>query len=107
MIHVPSDATDEDLDRYQAELQASLDRVREFAEANVSKVGTAEFPYYRRQQTAEHNRVTIRRTTIGLVIPKPVQYFSRGSPVRHSHSRAMMHARSSRSALKNVGLRSR
>ena len=55
MIHIPSDATDEDLDRYQAELQASLDRVREFAEANVGKAGTAEFPYYRRRQTAEHN----------------------------------------------------
>jgi hypothetical protein len=26
-------------------LQAALDRVREFAEANIGKVGTAEFPY--------------------------------------------------------------
>ena len=26
-------------------LQAALDRVCEFAEANVSKVGTSEFPY--------------------------------------------------------------
>src|ERR1700751_6420425 len=49
MIQVPANATDEDLDRYQAELQASLDRVREFAEANVSKVGTPEFPYYQRK----------------------------------------------------------
>ena len=49
MIHVPADATDEDIDRYTDELQASLDRVREFAEANVSKVGTVEFPYYHRR----------------------------------------------------------
>lgn len=48
-IHVPADATDEDMERYTAELQASLDRVREFAEANVSRAGTAEFPYYQRK----------------------------------------------------------
>jgi len=45
LIVVPRDATDEDLDRYQNELQDSLDRVREFAEANIHKVGSAEFPY--------------------------------------------------------------
>jgi lysophospholipid acyltransferase (LPLAT)-like uncharacterized protein len=43
LIPVPPDATDEDIERYTAELQAALDRVCEFAEANVSKVGTAEF----------------------------------------------------------------
>jgi len=48
MIPVPADATDEDVERYTAELQASLDRVCEFAEANVGKVGTAEFPYLER-----------------------------------------------------------
>ena len=47
MIQVPADATDEDLARYNDELQAALDRVCEFAEANVSKVGTSEFPYYK------------------------------------------------------------
>jgi hypothetical protein len=47
LIAVPSNATDEDLLRYQQELQDSLDRVREFAEANVHKVGTAEFPYHK------------------------------------------------------------
>jgi lysophospholipid acyltransferase (LPLAT)-like uncharacterized protein len=52
LIHVPADATDEDIDRYTAQLQASLDRVREFAEANVGKVGTPEFPYYRRGRLA-------------------------------------------------------
>jgi len=45
LIPVPSNAADTDLERYQQELQDSLDRVCEFAEANVSKVGTAEFPY--------------------------------------------------------------
>jgi lysophospholipid acyltransferase (LPLAT)-like uncharacterized protein len=44
LIPIPANATDEDLERYTAELQASLDRVCEFAEANVSKVGTSEFP---------------------------------------------------------------
>lgn len=45
LIVVPPDAGDEDLERYQQELQDSLDRVREFAEANIDKVGSAEFPY--------------------------------------------------------------
>jgi len=49
LIHVPSDAGDEDIERYTAELQASLDRVCEFSEAHVSKVGTGEFPYYKRR----------------------------------------------------------
>jgi lysophospholipid acyltransferase (LPLAT)-like uncharacterized protein len=49
LIQVPADATDEDIDRYTAQLQESLDRVCEFAECNVSKVGTAEFPYYERK----------------------------------------------------------
>jgi lysophospholipid acyltransferase (LPLAT)-like uncharacterized protein len=44
LIPVPTEASDEDLERYSADLQAALDRVYEFAEANVSKVGTAEFP---------------------------------------------------------------
>jgi lysophospholipid acyltransferase (LPLAT)-like uncharacterized protein len=46
LIPVPADATEQDIERYQQELQDSLDRVREFADAKVSKVGTAEFPYY-------------------------------------------------------------
>ncbi len=46
LIPVPADATDADLERYTTELQASLDRVREFAEKNVGKVGAPEFPYY-------------------------------------------------------------
>jgi len=46
LIPVPNEASDEDLERYQQVLQNSLDRVREFAEANVHRVGAAEFPYY-------------------------------------------------------------
>jgi lysophospholipid acyltransferase (LPLAT)-like uncharacterized protein len=49
-IPVSPDATDEDLERYQADLQVALDRVREFAEANVEKAGSPEFPYYKRQE---------------------------------------------------------
>ena len=48
LIRVPEDAVDEDIERYNGELQASLDRACEFAEANVARVGTAEFPYYER-----------------------------------------------------------
>jgi lysophospholipid acyltransferase (LPLAT)-like uncharacterized protein len=50
LIPVPRNATDEDLERYTAELQESLDRVCEFAEGNVSRAGTADFPYYRRSR---------------------------------------------------------
>ncbi|MFZ0732239.1 MAG: lysophospholipid acyltransferase family protein [Candidatus Sulfotelmatobacter sp.] len=48
LIPVPGDTRDEDLERYTVELQAALDRVCAFAEANVSKAGTKEFPYYKR-----------------------------------------------------------
>jgi lysophospholipid acyltransferase (LPLAT)-like uncharacterized protein len=48
LIPVPADASDEDLGRYTNELQATLDRVYEFSEKNVSAVGSAEFPYYQR-----------------------------------------------------------
>ena len=47
LIHIPSDASDADLERYTAELQTTLDRICEFSEANVGKVGTSEFPYYK------------------------------------------------------------
>jgi lysophospholipid acyltransferase (LPLAT)-like uncharacterized protein len=49
LIHVPNDATEQDVERYTAELQASLDRICEFSEANVSKVGSSEFPYCKRK----------------------------------------------------------
>ncbi len=48
LINVPADATDDDLTRYTQELQATLDRITAFAEANVSQAGTGEFPYYKR-----------------------------------------------------------
>jgi len=41
-IRVPPNG---DLEKYQSELQAALDRVRIFAEENISKAGTAEFPF--------------------------------------------------------------
>ena len=44
LIPVPRDASDEDIERYTAELQAALDRVCEFSEANVRMVGTEQFP---------------------------------------------------------------
>ena len=44
-ILVPENITDADRDRYHGELQAALDRVREFSEANIQKAGSAEFPY--------------------------------------------------------------
>jgi lysophospholipid acyltransferase (LPLAT)-like uncharacterized protein len=49
LIPIPHKASDEDVERYQGELQASLDRVREFAEANVARVGSEEFPYFKRK----------------------------------------------------------
>lgn len=48
LIPIPPDATDEDIERYQQELQASLDRICEFAEENVNKVGSAEDTYHNR-----------------------------------------------------------
>jgi lysophospholipid acyltransferase (LPLAT)-like uncharacterized protein len=45
LISVPAEASDEDIERYQQDLQASLDRVCEFSEANIKKVGAPEFPY--------------------------------------------------------------
>jgi lysophospholipid acyltransferase (LPLAT)-like uncharacterized protein len=46
-IRVPANADDSQKERLHAELQAALERVRQFAEANVAKVGTAEFPVRR------------------------------------------------------------
>src|SRR5215469_9175142 len=47
LITVPADAGDEEMERYSAELQRSLDRVCAFAEANAAKVGTGEFPCHK------------------------------------------------------------
>ena len=48
LIPVPGDAGDQELERYSDELQTSLERVCSFAEANVNKVGSQEFPHYKR-----------------------------------------------------------
>jgi lysophospholipid acyltransferase (LPLAT)-like uncharacterized protein len=45
LIVIPADADDAGLAAYEQQLQSSLDRAREFAEANIAKVGTTEFPY--------------------------------------------------------------
>ena len=42
-IAVPADADDSQKERFHGELQAALERVREFAEANVGEVGSGEF----------------------------------------------------------------
>ena len=45
-ITVPAKADDAQMESSFRELQSSLDRVREFAEANVQNIGTANFPLY-------------------------------------------------------------
>jgi lysophospholipid acyltransferase (LPLAT)-like uncharacterized protein len=47
-IVVPENATEAQLNQFQAELQIAQERVRDFAEANLPRVGTAEFPLERR-----------------------------------------------------------
>ncbi len=49
LINVPAETSDAELPGYEAKLQAALDRCVEFAEANVNKVGTAEFPYHEQE----------------------------------------------------------
>jgi lysophospholipid acyltransferase (LPLAT)-like uncharacterized protein len=45
-IAVPADAGDAEMQRIHSELQSALDRVRDFAEANVSRAGSPEFPVF-------------------------------------------------------------
>jgi lysophospholipid acyltransferase (LPLAT)-like uncharacterized protein len=44
MIHVPEGTDQVQLDKLHAELQSAQERVRDFAEHNISRVGSAEFP---------------------------------------------------------------
>jgi lysophospholipid acyltransferase (LPLAT)-like uncharacterized protein len=44
MLIVPADADEGQLDRLHGELQAAQERVRDFAEANISRVGSADLP---------------------------------------------------------------
>jgi lysophospholipid acyltransferase (LPLAT)-like uncharacterized protein len=48
-IPVPTHASESERDRYFGELQAALDRTREFAEGNVKRVGSKEFPTFKRK----------------------------------------------------------
>ncbi len=50
LIPVPEDIRSEDLEHYNALLQTSLDRVKAFAEANVSQVGSDSFPIFERHK---------------------------------------------------------
>jgi len=50
LIPVPADMPSEQLDHYNGLLQTSLDRVKAYAEENVQKVGTAEFPFFHRHR---------------------------------------------------------
>ena len=59
LMQVPKDATEEDLVRYSEELQATLDRVCEFADSNVSKVGTTDFPVMQEQSMKRNSKFQI------------------------------------------------
>jgi lysophospholipid acyltransferase (LPLAT)-like uncharacterized protein len=48
-IAVPADSDDSEKKRFHVELQVTLERVRQFAEANVGAVGSAEFPVRKNQ----------------------------------------------------------
>ena len=48
-MRVPADADAAQKDQALQELQAALDRTREFAEANIHNAGGSEFPFYERR----------------------------------------------------------
>jgi lysophospholipid acyltransferase (LPLAT)-like uncharacterized protein len=48
-VGVPSNADDRQMEVFHSELQASLDRVREFAEMHVGEVGSSGFPKFMRK----------------------------------------------------------
>jgi hypothetical protein len=48
---VPADASEVQKQKSLTELQESLDRVREFAESNVFKAGSREFPFFVRKNS--------------------------------------------------------
>ena len=47
-MRVPADADDAQMARFQSELQVALERVTSFAELNVARVGSSDFPILRR-----------------------------------------------------------
>jgi len=48
VMQVPANADEAQMNELHRDLQAALDQVREFAEANVHRVGSPEFPRFRR-----------------------------------------------------------
>jgi len=48
-LHVPSEATNDEIAEFHAQLQAALERVTRFAEEHVAQVGSAEFPLIKGQ----------------------------------------------------------
>ena len=52
LIPVPEDIGSADLEHYNALLQSSLDRVKAFAEANVERVGSDQFPFFERHKSS-------------------------------------------------------
>lgn len=53
---IPADADDGAMKAHHAELQSALERVRDFAEAHVGEVGTAEFPVLERARLRREMR---------------------------------------------------
>jgi hypothetical protein len=49
-MEVPAEASEEQMEQLHRQMQAALDRSRAFAEENVSGVGTAALPIFRRQR---------------------------------------------------------
>lgn len=54
-IPVPAESNDTEMERYHAQLQAALERVRQFAEENVPRVGSTEFPLFERKAAGIDN----------------------------------------------------
>ena len=50
LMPVPADIGSEQLEQYNQLLQAALDRVKQFAEANVERVGSPDFPVFQRHK---------------------------------------------------------
>jgi lysophospholipid acyltransferase (LPLAT)-like uncharacterized protein len=48
-IHVPADADEAQLGQFHHEMQATLERVRQFAEENLWRAGSSQYPLYERR----------------------------------------------------------
>lgn len=58
-IQVPADADDAKLDHLHQEMQAALERVRHFADDNVSRAGSPDFPLYERKAFSRENSLPL------------------------------------------------